>query len=147
MKIKSFLQWICIAGCAVIVIFVSFGVQSQTKAPKIKMDSIPVIRLLPDTLLPDTTQQKVDLLFEKVKELDTAVRIDSIKVVKEVQETKLVKSNSAVLEFVANKVDADPIPTPEIKPKTLAYPDTITIVLKSERKSIFKRKKWKRKNN
>lgn len=148
MKIKPLLQGFCIAACIGIVVFVSLGVQSQTKNPKVKFKltaapptQVPATQLLPDSLLPDTTQGKVDLLIEKVKELETAVRIDSLRVEKEVQENKLMKKNSAVLDFVANKVNVDPLPTPEIKPKSLAYPDTITIVLKKERRSIFKRKR------
>lgn len=90
-----------------------------------------------DTILPDTTLEKIDRLKAKRDEYQALLDAAENKLQNERAETKLMKSNSYTLETITNKVE--PIPTPVITSTPPAYPDSIKIIVEVKRRPFFKR--------
>lgn len=139
MKINTALKGLGVI-CLVLVAL-GFVLAFQTKDKK---KPSPVTQIVGDTvtsILPDTTKAKIDTLNMKMREYQQLIDNSKTKLYSERIETSLMKENSAVLAKVANEAD-------EIRPKSvqlttnvIKYPDTLTIVIKSEKRGIFKRRK------
>lgn len=139
MKINTALKGLGVI-CLVLVAL-GFVLAFQTKDKK---KPSPVAQIVSDTvtwILPDTTKVKIDTLNMKMREFQQLIDNSKTKLYSERIETSLMKENSAVLAKVANEAD-------EIRPKSvqlttnvIKYPDTLTIVIKSEKRGLFKRRK------
>lgn len=139
MKINTALKGLGVI-CLVLVAL-GFVLAFQTKDKK---KPSPVTQIVSDTvtaILPDTTKAKIDTLNMKMREYQQIIDNSKTKLYSERIETSLMKENSAVLAKVDNEAN-------EIRPKSvqlttnvIKYPDTLTIVIKSEKRGIFKRRR------
>lgn len=131
MKI-SILIVMCI-GCTLLL---ALGIK-KNQDPVIPMSAQMVREAKMDTILPDTTLEKIDRLKAKRDEYQALLDAAENKLQNERAETKLMKSNSYTLETITNKVE--PIPTPVITSTAPAYPDSIKIIVEVKRRPFFKR--------
>ncbi|QRQ99729.1 hypothetical protein [Dyadobacter sandarakinus] len=136
---KNSVGVLCFTGLAlVIIVFVllgAMGSQAQ-RQPDSTKSAIPVeikqtIQVLPDTLLPDTTQAKVALLLAKASELAEAIKQDSITAIKE---ATAAKKERRLAEFVSSKTPVPEIQAPELKSTHTPFPDTLIIIHKIQTK-------------
>lgn len=125
---------------ALLVMVIAIAAQSQDKKP-VKKIITPVSVV--DSLLPDTTQAKLNLLHTVAAMAEKAIEQDSIDLLKETAETRAMRKNSDALEALRKKRENEPIQSKSAQFTTnvIEYPDTLTIVIKSERKGIFKRRR------
>lgn len=141
METKSFYKGLYAAGGTMIVLLVmviAIAAQSQNKQ-NTKRPITPVA--IPDSILPDTTRAKLSLVASIATLAEKAVQQDSLDLVKETAETKVMRKNSAALESLVKQKENEPIQpkSAQFTTNVIKYPDTLTIVIKSERKGFFKR--------
>jgi hypothetical protein len=138
MKTKVLITVWCI-GCTALILLAFQGGDKKTP----RLDTVKKIVSLADTtILPDTTLAKIDTLLMKENELKQLNEVSKNKLYSERIETKLMRNNSSTLEDIARReATIDQIPNTAITSSAPKYPDTLTIIIKKERRSIFKRKR------
>jgi hypothetical protein len=138
MKINIVIKGLCI-GC---VFLIALGFQHKEK---LKSQDQRISRshlAVSDTILPDTTLAKIDTLKMKERELLQIIDNSKIKLYSERIETNLMSRNSATLQNIVEQQDDSMRPKPfQVATNVVKYPDTLTIVIKAERRGLFKRKR------
>lgn len=137
MKTKIFITALCVLCTALVLPAFQTGDKKKSR-----IDTVKVISLADTTILPDTTLAKIDTLLMKEKELQQLNEVSKNKLYSERIETKLMRNNSTTLESIAKREpEIEPIQSLAITSSAPKYPDTLTIIIKKERRSIFKRKR------
>jgi hypothetical protein len=140
METKSFYKWLYGVGGTVIVLLVMvIAIAAQSQDKRVVKKPISAISAT-DSILPDTTRAKVNLVLSMATLAEKAVQQDSLDLVKETVETQAMRKNSAALESLVKQKENEPIrpKSAQFTTNVIKYPDTLTIVIKSEKKGIFK---------
>lgn len=140
MKVSTALKGL--GGICLVLVALGFVLAFQTKDKKKPNSAAQIVSDTIVSVLPDTTKAKIDTLNMKMREYQQLIDNSKSKLYSERIETSLMKENSAVLAKVAEeKSEALDSKSAQFTTNVIKYPDTLTIVIKSEKKGFFKRRK------